>query len=420
MTVPPFMNQAASVVSTGADPNGNGRDQPRDDGSAESIDEIRLPLLAKIYGALCLAVGIVSFPLLAFTIIVVVRSVNVADITPTLTVILTVIHALTLVSGSVALIVFGALLLRNRRRHAARWAYVLMPITILQGLSNLALFGLGPELLLQAVQLALLIVISVTADPMLALERREQHLLKRIEEQDELAAAAKIGMVGRDLTGRGYIALDFFNLFWVFVVASVVGLGIETVYHFALYHGELQDRAGLLYGPFSPIYGFGGVLLTVFLNRLWNRNPLLIFLCSAVIGGAFEYATSWFMEVAFGVTAWDYTGQWLSINGRTSGKYMIMWGLLGVVWVRWCLPRLLKLINRIPWQWRYSLTVACFVLLFVDGTMTLMSLDCWYSRVSGLSPDSPIEMFFANHYDDAYMQHRFQTMTIDPSRTGRV
>ncbi|OZG58422.1 hypothetical protein BTIS_0791 [Bifidobacterium tissieri] len=384
------------------------------------IDEIRLPLLAKIYGALCLIVGAVAFPLLIWAIIVVVRSIDMATIPPTLTVILTVVHALMLVSGSAALIVFGVLLLRNRRRYAARWAYVLMPITILQGLSNLALFGLGPGLLLQLLQLALLVVISVTADPLLALERRKQRLLRRIKEQDELAAAARINMVGRDLTGRGYIALDFFNLFWVFVVASVVGLGIETVYHMALYHGELQDRAGLLYGPFSPIYGFGGVLLTVFLNRLWNRNPVLIFLASAVIGGAFEYATSWFMEVAFGVTAWDYTGQWLSIGGRTSGKYMIMWGLLGVIWIRWCLPRLLRLINRIPWQWRYGLTVLCFVLMFINGTMTLMALDCWYSRVSGLEPSSPIEMFFANHYDNAYMQHRFQTMTIDPSLTGRV
>ncbi|OXN00598.1 putative ABC transporter permease [Bifidobacterium vansinderenii] len=410
MTVPSVTHQDASINLAGERP----------DVTADAIDEIRLPLLAKIYGALCLAVGIVAFPLLVLAIVVVVRSIDVAEITPTLTVILTVLHALLLVSGSVSLIVFGVLLLRNRRRHAARWAYVLIPITLMQGLSSLALFGLGPGLLLQFVQLVLLVVISVTADPMLALERREQRLVRRIEEQDELAAAARIDMVGRDLTGRGYIALDFFNLFWVFVVASVVGLGIETVYHFALYNGELQDRAGLLYGPFSPIYGFGGVLLTVFLNRLWNRNPLLIFLASAVIGGAFEYATSWFMEVAFGVTAWDYTGQWLSINGRTSGKYMIMWGLLGVIWIRWCLPHLLKLINRIPWQWRYSLTVACFVLLFVDGTMTLMSLDCWYSRVSGLTPDSPIETFFANHYDNAYMQHRFQTMTIDPSRTGRV
>lgn len=124
----------------------------------------------------------------------------------------------------------------------------------------------------------------------------------------------------------------------------------------ALYNGELQDRAGLLWGPFSPIYGCGAVLVTVCLNRLWKANPFLIFCASAVIGGAFEYCTSWFMEAAFGITAWDYTGRWLSIDGRTSGQFMFFWGLIGVVWIKWLLPRLLALINRIPWKVRYSLT----------------------------------------------------------------
>ncbi len=37
------------------------------------------------------------------------------------------------------------------------------------------------------------------------------------------------------------------------------------------------------------------------------------------------------MEAAFGITAWDYTGRWLSIDGRTSGQFMFFWGLIGVV-----------------------------------------------------------------------------------------
>ncbi|MBW3088046.1 putative ABC transporter permease [Bifidobacterium sp. 82T24] len=388
--------------------------------STPSIDGRRLPLMARIYGALCLIVGLVTLPMLIMLIVDTVDGLDMAHIQPTLTFLLSCVHALLLVANSAALIVFGILLVRNRRRYAARWAYALIPLTLLEGLSNLELYGLGPSLLVPFAQLVLLVVISVVADPTLRDERRIQRALRRMNEQDRLAAEAKIDMVGRDLTGRGYIALDFFNLFWVFVVACVVGLGIETIYHFVMYGGEWQDRAGLLYGPFSPIYGFGAVLLTVFLNRLWDSNPLLIFIASAVIGGSFEFAVSWFMETAFGITAWDYTGQWLSVGGRTSGKYMLMWGLLGLVWIRLVLPRLLKLINRIPWKWRYSLTVAMFVLLFVDGVMTLMALDCWYSRVSGLQPGSPVELFFQRHYDDAYMQHRFQTMTIDPNVSGRV
>ena len=152
---------------------------------------------------------------------------------------------------------------------------------------------------------------------------------------------------------------------------------IETVYHFLVVNpGHYQDRAGLLFGPFSPIYGFGAVLMTVALNRFHDKNVVLIFLVSAVIGGAFEYLTSWFMQFAFGIVAWDYSGTFLSIDGRTNGMFMAMWGVLGVVWIKLLLPWMLKLVNLIPWNWRYAVTTVCAALMIVDGAMTLLSLDC--------------------------------------------
>lgn len=84
------------------------------------------------------------------------------------------------------------------------------------------------------------------------------------------------------------------------------GLVIETIYHFILF-GEYQDRAGS-YGAVLAIYGFGVVIVTVLLNHLWQSNWLLIFCSSAVIGGAFEYFTSWFMQAAFGIRAWGLHG----------------------------------------------------------------------------------------------------------------
>ena len=337
-----------------------------------------------------------------------------------LTFILSAIHAVVLVVSAACLIVFGVMLLRNHRRYAARWTYVLMPLTLADGMLSLALTGLGFNLLLPLIQMIILVVISVTADPSLSEERRLQRALKRMDDRDDYESAVAAGMLGRDQSGKGYIALDFFNIFWLFTIASVGGLIMETIYHMALYNGELQDRAGLLWGPFSPIYGCGAVLVTVCLNRLWKANPFLIFCASAVIGGAFEYCTSWFMEVAFGITAWDYTGRWLSIDGRTSGQFMFFWGLIGVVWVKWLLPRLLALINRIPWKVRYSLTAVCTVLMVIDIAFTLMALDCWYGRMAGQPQDSPVAMWFSERYSDAYMANRFQTMHIDPSKAGRM
>lgn len=384
--------------------------------------ERRLPLITRIYGVLVLIASLVTLPSIVAVVIYEVRNVVKGRLVIdalSLTFILSCVQVVMLVANASCLAVFGVALVRNHRRHAARWAYVLMPLTIVEGMLSLALDGLGLNLAGPFVRLVILVALSITLDPALRAERRLQYTIKRIDERVDYDKAVQDGMLGRDVTGKGYIALDFFNIFWLFVVGSVFGLAIETVYHIIV-SGGYEDRAGLLWGPFSPIYGCGAAILTVCLNRLWKSNPLLIFFASAVIGGAFEYAVSWFMEAAFGIIAWDYTGQWLSIDGRTSGQYMIFWGLLGVLWIKLMLPQLLALINRIPWRLRYSLTTIFLILLLVDIIATLMALDCWYGRVAGSPQDSPATRFFGRHFDNGYMQARFQTMHIDPSKSGRV
>lgn len=387
----------------------------------QQLNANKLPLAIRVYGVLLLLDALVSIPTFVLLGLDTVRSLYANPIThtPTLTSILAYTDGVLQFGIMTALVALGISILQNRRIRVARYAYAIMPFTVAQGLIDLALYGVNAHQLSALLQMVILIAVSVTADPSLFDERQLQRKLKSMNARDVYEEALRINMVGRDLSGKGYIELNFFNLFWVFVVSSVIGLGIETVYHFILF-GEYQDRAGLLFGPFSPIYGFGGVLLTMLLNRLYDNNVLLVFFASAVIGGAFEYATSWFMQVAFGITAWDYTGQWLSIDGRTSGKYMIMWGVLGVVWLKLCLPNLLKLINKIPWKWRYSVTLIALILMLVDIVMTLMALDCWFTRATGIAPSSPIEQFFATYFNNDVMAYRFQTMHLDPSSAGRL
>ena len=97
-----------------------------------------------------------------------------------------------------------------------------------------------------------------------------------------------------------------------------------------------------------------------------------------------------------------------------------MWGALGVAWIRLLLPQLLKLINLIPWNWRYGVTAVCAALMLLDGVMTIQSIDCWYGRMAGKAPDTPIERFYAEHFDNDYMQNRFQTMTMDVDDATRI
>ena len=390
----------------------------------------RISIILKVYGVYCLItaaavlalVALVAIPLAQYGVALFRES---HDVTLTMT--LTIIQIVTSVTAAVGYVAFGVLVLKNRRRHVAQIAYALLGVGIVNLILEIMLNGFGENLIYDGVRLLVLLVISATIDPTLITERRLQRKLRDMETEE----AAEAGTLGRAKGDRGFIELDFFNLFWVFVVCCVLGLIIETVYHMVVVDpGVYQDRAGMLYGPFSPIYGFGAVLMTVALNRFYKANPVIIFVVSAVIGGLFEAATAWFMEMGFGAVAWDYSGSTIFglfpdpiavlFGGRTSTLFMCMWGALGFVWIKVCLPWLLKLINLIPWQARYSFTALCAILMLVNGVMTLQSLECWYQRESGLAPSSPVEEFYAEHYDDAYMQHRFQSMTITPEDSARA
>ncbi len=414
-----------------ADLSHNTDQLPHEDATSESPKKI--PLILKVYGFLCMADGIITVPLILILSALVMLALQTRPdliaigTDPTLPVILLIISVFVTFGNGIALIIFGRSLLKNRRRNAARWSYALIATTLVQIILRIMLEGIGTNLIPDAIQLVILLTLSVTVDPTL---RHERHLERAARDLTD-RQAARMGMLGRDLEGKGYIELNFFNLFWVFVVCSVLGLIIETIYHMAVVEpGVYQDRAGMLFGPFSPIYGFGAVLMTVALNRFYKANPVIIFVVSAVIGGLFEAAVSWFMQTGFGALAWDYSGSTIFglfpdpvatlFGGRTSTLFMCMWGALGFVWIKFCLPWLLKLINIIPWKLRYSFTALCTVLMLVNGVMTLQALDCWFERLSGVAGTTPIEAFYAKNFDDAYMEHRFESMTITPEDSGRI
>ena len=217
---------------------------------------------------------------------------------------------------------------------------------------------------------------------------------------------------------HGAIQLTFCNLFWIFVIASVAGLFGETVVSF-FRDGRWESRAGLIFGPFSPIYGVGGVLITVALNRISEHNPLVLFVVAGVVGASFEYFAGWFWESAFGIVAWSYEGQPFNFHGHTSLAMACVWGLAGVLWMKLALPLIMKSIDRIPSDLRDSLTAALAILLLGDALLTMSCFDCWYLRMAGAPIETPWQTFCAQFFNDQFMQSRFETMSMWTSLASR-
>ena len=217
---------------------------------------------------------------------------------------------------------------------------------------------------------------------------------------------------------RQPVEVRFFHLVWMFLICSFVGLVGETLVSFAL-DGRLESRAGFIVGPFSPIYGVGALLFTLFVNPLRSRAVPVQFAAGAVVGGLFEYVAGWFFETRYGIVAWSYIDQPFNLHGHTCLGIALVWGALGLAWVLWGLPHMVALIERIPSGVQTSLTWFVFALIVADATCTLLALDCWFLRMSGLEPADAVQQFFASYFGDAFMSRRFETMSMWPVLASR-
>ena len=212
---------------------------------------------------------------------------------------------------------------------------------------------------------------------------------------------------------QGYLKIDYFTLFWIFVAGCVFGLVVETVFH-AIVYGGYESRAGLVWGPFSPIYGVAAVALTAFLNRFYHSHNLIIFLVSMLLGSVIEYSASLMMEELWGAVAWNYDGTFGSIHGRTNFAFGVMWGLLGLVWVRTVLPAIKNVFAYVSAKSLAArlFTGALSIFLALDVVVTLLALDRESQRAIGVPATTWEQLFFDEHFPDDYLQSRMQNMSV--------
>lgn len=204
-------------------------------------------------------------------------------------------------------------------------------------------------------------------------------------------------------------------LTWVFVIMSFAGLIFETMQHYLAFDGEWESRAGFIWGPFSPIYGVAALLLTVLalrFDRNETRSNLSIFLVAALVGGVVEYIASWAMETFWGIVAWSYLEIPGNFNGRTDIFHMVVWGALGLAWVRLGWPvvkRAFAKIDTSKLAYR-AITWALFVFIICDACMTIAVMVRADARTHGVEATTPIERALDTFYPNEVLQARFENM----------
>ena len=196
------------------------------------------------------------------------------------------------------------------------------------------------------------------------------------------------------------------KLLLLLFAGSLLGVLMEDAWCVVV-HGRFESRAGLVYGPFNLLYGFGAVFLSATLYRIRNLNKLYAFAGGFVAGTAVEFSCSWLQEKLFGATSWDYSHLPFNIQGRVCLLYSIFWGVLGVLWIKDIYPRISWLILKIPNRAGKILTVALTVFLAVDGLITAGAVVRWHERNNGDPPVTALGALFDERFPDERLKGVF-------------
>ena len=146
--------------------------------------------------------------------------------------------------------------------------------------------------------------------------------------------------------------------FLLFMSYSILGWVLEVLGKLIV-KGKFINR-GFLIGPYCPIYGTGGLLMTILLKKYIN-DKLILFLLAIVVCSILEYVTSYVMEKMFHIRWWDYSNYKFNINGRICLETMIPFGILSVIGLCYMNPFLLDKFSKVP----DNLLTICVIILAI-------------------------------------------------------
>lgn len=196
------------------------------------------------------------------------------------------------------------------------------------------------------------------------------------------------------------------KLFWIFCICSLVGWVLEVIWGY-IRLGRIENRSAFIYGPVCAIYGAGAVLITLLIWKIKQNNYLLVFLTVAIVGTVLEYGISWAEETFFGQISWRYHHLPFNINGRVCLLFSIVWGILGVLWVRFGYPMVSRVIEKFPYRIGKVATVILTVFLLFDMVLSQVVTLRYHDRLDGIQPKNRVERFIDHHYTNEYLTKVF-------------
>lgn len=154
-----------------------------------------------------------------------------------------------------------------------------------------------------------------------------------------------------------------FVFIMLFLIYSFLGWLMEVIVCFP--DNKKFVNRGFLIGPVCPIYGFGCILIIIFLEK-YKSDPVTLFCMSTIICSIIEYVTSYIMEKLFNTRWWDYSNRKFNLNGRICLSNLVAFGVLGLLMMYVLNPFFVSIVQKINPVLLKVLVSVLIILFLID------------------------------------------------------
>lgn len=164
--------------------------------------------------------------------------------------------------------------------------------------------------------------------------------------------------------------INFSRTIYLLILIMIISAIFGFIYESFFYKIDLGYfvKRGSTFGPWIPIYAFGGLFVTLFLYRIKNK-PLLVFLLSILITGLLEYGTGYVLYEFFNTRLWDYNVEiwnYGNINGFVCLRSVLFFGISSLLLIYLIIPYLLKVTKKLKDDTLRNISLFLGILFLLD------------------------------------------------------
>lgn len=151
----------------------------------------------------------------------------------------------------------------------------------------------------------------------------------------------------------------YINCFFLY---SILGFLLESfIYKFI----NSSNHSGFLYGPITPIYGIGALIIIIVNTKLIDKLKLnkvfkifLQFIIFMILLTVIEFLGGYLLKKILNIELWNYSNKEYNIGKYIRLELAIIWGIMGVIASYVIIPFFSKFIKKIPKK-------ATYIIIFI-------------------------------------------------------